>query len=204
MLYCYKRISALRRHSTGELVWVAPKENKLECSPYVEDGKNSVKHYYAAFERGELTGQELVCYIDSCGQYGVSLFPCGKYHVGKYNILGLWIKEIFAIFPCEDMESLSIFEEINPKNHQEWFLEQLNGENPDIIREYYPNAHYVVTRSYSSDTYPWKRFGKRSYAWVVPLEARNTDKGRRIEWNGDTTLYPTRKEALNALYGEKK
>lgn len=201
MLHCYKKIAAIRRHSTGELVWVAPKENKLVCSHYIEDGKSSIIHYYAAFQRGDLDGQELVCCVDSCGLYEVITFPSGKYQVGKYNKLGFWVKEIFAIFPCEDMESIFIYEEINPKNHQEWFLEQLKDETPETIKEYYPNAHYVVTRSYSSDTYPWKRFGKRSYGWVVPLEARNTDKGRRIEWNGDTTLYSTRKEALNALYG---
>lgn len=204
MFYCYKEITAIRRHSTGEVLWKAPKENKLVCSRYAEDGKNSIKHYYASFERGDLNGQELVCYIDSCGLYEIATFPSGKYHVGKYNILGFWVKEIFAIFPCEDMESVKLYEEIDPKDHQEWFLGKLDGETPESIREYYPDAHYVVTRSSVSFDYPWKREGKRTYSWVVPLEKRDVDKGRRIEWGGDTILYPTRRAALNALYGGEK
>lgn len=162
-----------------------------------------MKHYAGA-ERGEYDGEELICCVDSCGEYQFITAPCGKYHVGKYNTLGLWIKEVFAIFPCEDVESVYIHEPINPKDHQEWFLDKLNGETPESIREYFPDAHYVVTRSYASDDYPWKREEKRTYSWVVPLEKRDADKGRRIEWGGDTILYPTRRAALNALYGGEK
>ena len=79
-------------------------------------------------------------------------------------------------------------------------LKLLRKESPEIIRKYYPNAHYIVTRSSKPSSYPWKRFGRRTYCWVVPLEDRDKDRGRRLEWGGDTVLFKNRKEALNNLY----
>ena len=204
MFYCYKRYIGVRRHSTGEMLWVAPKENELICSRFPEKEVVIAYHYYAGAERGKYDGEELICSVDCCGQYGTNTYPRGEYHVGVYNVPCL--KEIFAIFPCEDVEKVYIYEPINPKakDYQEWFLGKLDGETPESIREYFPDAHYVVTRSSQSSDYPWKREGRRTYSWVVPLEKRDADKGRRIEWGGDTILYPTRRAALNALYGGEK
>lgn len=205
MFYCYKRFVGVRHHSTGELLWVAPKENAMICSRFAEKEITTWLHFYAEVERGGYSEDELICCVDYCGRYDVRICPRGEYHVGEYNVPGL--KEVFAIIPtCEDMESVYVYEEINPKakDYQEWFLGKLDGETPESIREYYPDAHYVVTRSYQSSDYPWKREGRRTYSWVVPLEKRDIDKGRRIEWGGDTILYPTRRAALNALYGGEK
>ena len=98
MFYCYKRYIGVRRHSTGEMLWVAPKENELICSRFPEKEVVIAYHYYAGAERGKYDGEELICSVDCCGQYGTNTYPRGEYHVGVYNVPCL--KEIFAIvFP---------------------------------------------------------------------------------------------------------
>jgi hypothetical protein len=59
----------------------------------------------------------------------------------------------------------------------------------------------VVTRSFMPPQgTPWKRFGSRTYCWVVPMAEAFEHRGRRIEWGGDTTPFNSRKEALAFLY----
>ena len=59
----------------------------------------------------------------------------------------------------------------------------------------------VVTRSYKPEQgIPWKQVGRRSYLWCVPAYDADKDAGRRIEWGGDTTMFASRREALNSMY----
>jgi hypothetical protein len=81
------------------------------------------------------------------------------------------------------------------------------------IKERWPECHCIIVRSFEPGgewisekkfkyTYPWKRVGRRSYLWVVPFDDRDKDRGRRIATRDD--FYPTRKEAINALYKNNK
>lgn len=51
------------------------------------------------------------------------------------------------------------------------------------------------------DRTPWKRISSRTYKWCVPLKDAYKNAGRRIEWEGDTKVFNSRKEALTAMYG---
>lgn len=51
--------------------------------------------------------------------------------------------------------------------------------------------------------YAWKRYGRRTYAWVMPAcDCLTEDFGRRIEWTAPK-FYDSRRDALNAMYGDK-
>ena len=89
-------------------------------------------------------------------------------------------------------------------------FDEVCAEGDDVVLQYFPQTHLIIVRSYEPSgqwvndkfhyAYPWKRVGRRSYLWVVPLKDRNVDPGRRIQW-GNPDYYKTRKEALAALYG---
>ena len=91
------------------------------------------------------------------------------------------------------------------KNNRE-HIRLLEGEKPEFIRQHLPNAVCVVDRSWKPDyvdgkyIYPWRRFGRRSYYWVVPLEDIDKDKGRRIS---TFRLFPDRKSALDCIYSKE-
>lgn len=130
------------------------------------------------------------------------LIASSKEHsVGDSVSLGCYTVAVANIPPTEKV--LTHYQEEAIKDHQETVLAALDKEDPEFIRKYFPGACYVVTRSYQpEDNTPWKRYGRRSYSWLVSLENRDAGKGRRIEWGGDTVLYATRKDALKALYGK--
>lgn len=198
LLYCYKEKIGLRRHSNKEILWV-PESYKLKTSRYPEQDIEVWWHYYASAERGDdkAKQEDVIVYEDSFGHY-IGTCTKGKYKAG--DDIGL-SRTALVVLPYDDVESIYIREEINPKDYQEWFLDKLNGESPILIREYYPEACYLVTRSYQpSDKIPWKRVGRRSYIWLVSLEERDANKGRRIEWGGDTILFANRRAALKHLY----
>lgn len=109
--------------------------------------------------------------------------------------------ELLFTCPCQEGLVVRVERTEVPFDGSEEDLYALKGEDPDIIRKVLPNAVYVVTRSYRpEDKRPWKRTGRRTYLWLVALEDRELDKGRRIEWGGSTRLFPTRKAALEYLY----
>lgn len=47
--------------------------------------------------------------------------------------------------------------------------------------------------------YPWRRYGKRTYCWLIPAEKYLDFTSRRIEWYFPE-IYFNRKEALEALF----
>lgn len=47
--------------------------------------------------------------------------------------------------------------------------------------------------------YPWRRYGKRTYCWLIPAEKYLDFTSRRIEWYFPEIFF-NRKEALEALF----
>jgi hypothetical protein len=86
-------------------------------------------------------------------------------------------------------------------NNSEDVRRVLNISDEEIKSHLFKGKWAVVTRSFMPPQgTPWKRFGSRTYCWVVPMAEAFEHKGRRIEWGGDTTPFNSRKEALAFLY----
>lgn len=108
-----------------------------------------------------------------------------------------------AMFSCQiegDMTLNTSVEKI-PFDGSDYQMMALGDEPTETVRYYMPNAVAIVTRSFKPTDCPWKQIGRRTFLWLVTLEDRNKDMGRRIP--DMPKLFSSRKEALKWLYGNK-
>lgn len=76
-----------------------------------------------------------------------------------------------------------------------------NFADDEVQRHLTANKWCIVTRSKApEEAIPWKRFGYKTFRWVVPMIDAYKNTGRRIEEPNDTIGFNTRKEALAFLY----
>ena len=95
---------------------------------------------------------------------------------------------------------------IRAEFHMDWEscqddpYEILGITEKEVIAQLCSGKWAIVTRSCKpTDGTPWKRFGKRSFWWVVPMKDAYADCGRRIEWS-QPPIFDSRKAALEHMY----
>lgn len=86
--------------------------------------------------------------------------------------------------------------EESPLSFHEFFQKYLKSGKKDEVSGFWK----IQELSYQPDKgTPWKRFGRRTYLWLLPTGIY-PDTGRRIVSSRSIKYYASRKEALEALY----
>ena len=72
----------------------------------------------------------------------------------------------------------------------------------ETLMELYKDCYVLVPRSYKPDEkdIPWRRYGRNSFTWCVPVKDWKKDKGRRIVDDNEIEFFTTRRDALNSLF----
>ena len=144
-------------------------------------------------EKFEASNRSLTVF-DPWSEYKAAIC-LGAYEGNKSQVLYVAPKGSTAIFKMQASQ-------FTGSPYQLFVLE---GREPDVIRKYLPQAVYLVTRSDmppKGTKYPWKQVRRKTYLWVVPLEDNEKYKGNRGNV-GYGRLFPTRRKALDFLYGQK-